>query len=58
MRQNNVIKTKKTEIVKHDSEPKFNESLSFKMTAEALDCSSVVCAVWQSISGQKGQSLI
>lgn len=54
MRQNTAVKTKKTEVIKKDSDPKFNESLAFKMPSDALDVSSVVIAVWQSLSGQKG----
>ena len=54
MRQNVVVKTKKTEVVRRDSDPKFNESLAFKVGADSLDNSSVVVAVWQSLTGQKG----
>jgi len=55
MRQNTVIKTRRTDVIKRDVAPKFNESFSFKMSADTLDMSNVVISVWQSLSALKGQ---
>jgi len=36
MRQNTTIKTRRTDVIKRDVAPKFNESFSFKMMFKML----------------------
>ena len=57
MRHNSTIKTRRTDVIKRDVAPKFNESFSFKMTADVLDVCSVGISVWQSVSALKGPAL-
>lgn len=49
-----AVKTKKTCVIKHDFNPKFNESFVFKLSPDILDTTSFVITVWQSLTGQKG----
>jgi len=55
MRHNTTIKTRRTDVIKRDVAPKFNESFSFKMTSDMFDVSSVAVSVWQSVSALKGR---
>ena len=50
-----VVKAKKTEIVKKNSSPTFNESFHFKLPPDGLDMHSVSLAVMQHAPGVKGQ---
>ena len=54
MRQNTTVKTRRTDVIKRDVAPKFNESFSFKMTSDVLDVSSIIISVWHSVSALKG----
>jgi hypothetical protein len=53
MRQNTIVKSKRTDIVRRDLQPKFNESFAFKLSADSIDLSSVVVTVWHSVAAQK-----
>jgi len=55
MRQNTTVKTRRTDVIKRDLAPKFNESFSFKMAADVVDMYSIVISVWQSVSALKGR---
>jgi len=55
MRHNTTIKTRRTDVIKRDMAPKFNESFSFKMTSDVIDMSSVAISLWHSISALKGR---
>lgn len=55
MRHSSVVKTKKTDVVKQESNPKFNESFVFKLSADSLDMASLIISAWNSISGQRGE---
>jgi len=58
MQHGSVLKTKRTDVIKRDVSPRFNESFVFKVSADDLDKSSYVVTVWQSLSGQRGICMI
>lgn len=53
MVQNKTIKTKKTEIIKKNSNPVFNESFTFKLSLSALDTANVTITAMQPQTGYK-----
>ena len=55
MVQNKVIKTKKTEVVKRNENPEFNESFTFKLPLSSLDTANVTVTAMQHQSGYKGK---
>lgn len=54
MVQNKTIKTKKTEIMKKNSNPVFNESFTFKLSLSSLDTANVTITAMQPQTGYKG----
>ena len=54
MVQNKIIKTKKTEVVKRNENPEFNESFTFKLPLTSLDTANVTITAMQHQSGYKG----
>ena len=58
MVQNKVIKTKKTEVVKRNENPEFNESFTFKLPLSSLDTANVTVTAMQHQSGYKGNNTI
>lgn len=53
MVQNKIIKTKKTEVVKRNENPEFNESFTFKLPLTSLDTANVTITAMQHQSGYK-----
>ncbi|KAJ8023079.1 Synaptotagmin-15 [Holothuria leucospilota] len=58
MSASKVIKAKKTEVVKKESNPTFNESFQFKVPSDSLDTISICVAVMQHAPGVKGDKQI
>ncbi|BFZ02988.1 hypothetical protein BsWGS_06027 [Bradybaena similaris] len=57
MMQNKPVKAKKTEIIKKNCSPNFNESFTFKVPITSLDSVSVSIAVMQHVSGHKDKQV-
>ncbi|XP_074647525.1 synaptotagmin-15B-like isoform X2 [Tubulanus polymorphus] len=55
--QNKILKTKKTDIVKKNSDPEFNESFTFKLQASCLDTASVNITAMQQVTGHKDKPI-
>ena len=53
--QSRVTKTKRTAVIRHTSNPVFNESFNFKLTQNQLDSASVSINAIQVYSATKGQ---
>ncbi|XP_054773392.1 synaptotagmin-15-like [Lytechinus pictus] len=53
-----VVKAKKTEVVKKNPSPTFNESFHFKLPPDGLDMYSILVAVMQHAPGVKGDKQI
>lgn len=49
-----VIKAKKTEVVKKEPNPNYNESFQFKVPSDSLDTISICVSVMQHAPGVKG----
>ena len=58
MVQNKLLKTKKTEVVKRNENPEFNESFTFKLPLTSLDTANVTITAMQHQSGYKGKYII
>ena len=57
MVQNKTVKTKKTEIMKKNANPVFNESFTFKLPQTSLDTANVTVTAMQHQTGYKGRNL-
>lgn len=57
MRHSGVVKSKRTDLIKNDHNPKFNESFVFKLLPEILDKTSVSVTAWNNMSGQRDKAL-
>ena len=55
MVQNKQLKSKKTEVVKRNENPEFNESFTFKLPLTSLDTANVTITAMQHQSGYKGK---
>ena len=55
MVQNKLLKSKKTEVVKRNENPEFNESFTFKLPLTSLDTANVTITAMQHQSGYKGK---
>ncbi|XP_071829871.1 synaptotagmin-15-like isoform X2 [Apostichopus japonicus] len=53
-----VIKAKKTEVVKKEPNPNYNESFQFKVPSDSLDTISICVSVMQHAPGVKGDKQI
>ena len=56
MVQNKLLKSKKTEVVKRNENPEFNESFTFKLPLTSLDTANVTITAMQHQSGYKGKN--
>ena len=57
MVQNKTIKTKRTEIIRKNASPVFNESFTFKLSLPSLDTANVTITAMQPQTGYKGEYL-
>jgi len=55
MVQNKTVKVKKTEIVKKNMNPVFNESFTFKLPLASLDTANITITAMHHNTGYKGE---
>lgn len=55
MQQGKIVKSKRTDMVKRNVSPVFNESFTFKLPVASLDMASISFTAMQYVTGQRGK---